>query len=424
MDFIEELKWRGMLHDATPGIETALKDGMCTGYIGFDPTAPSLTLGNYVQIMLLTLFQRSGHKPIVLMGGATGRIGDPSGKDKERQLKSYEELDENLKYQSQLFSKFLNFETGKNKALMVNNYDFYKDMNVLAFLRDVGKTITVSYMSSKESVKKRVNTGMSFTEFSYQLLQGYDFQCLYEKHNCTIQMGGSDQWGNITTGTEFIRRNLSKKAYAVTTPLLTKSDGTKFGKSEKGNVWIDEKFTSPFDFYQFWINADDADVPKFIRYFTLKSKEEVEAMETEFKDNPRALKEALAEEITSRVYSEDAYKAARNVAQILFNKKANRANLLALGIDDLAIIGKELQTIKVEKDNLATGANILNLLSELTDITKSKSEARRAIKGNAISINKEKVTTDELEVSAEDLLHDKYLMIENGKKHKFLVEVI
>ena len=264
-----------MLHDATPGIEDILEKGKVVGYIGFDPTAPSLTIGNYVQLMILSLFQRAGHQPIVLLGGATGRIGDPSGKDKERELKTFDELDRNLEFQKAQVRNILNFEEGDNKAIFVNNLDFYKEMNVLDFLRDVGKTLTVNYMSSKESVKKRLETGISFTEFSYQLLQAYDFQVLFKEYNCLVQMGGSDQWGNITSGTEFIRRNLGKKAYAVTTPLLTKADGSKFGKSASGNIWLDPKLTSPYKFYQFWLKATNDDIPKFTRYFTLLSKEEI-----------------------------------------------------------------------------------------------------------------------------------------------------
>ena len=269
MNFIEELKWRGMLHNATPGIEQVLENGRQKAYIGFDPTAPSLTIGNYVQVMLLKLFQLSGHQPIVLMGGATGRVGDPSFKSEERSLKSFEELDGNLAHQIKQFHQFLEFEGGDNPAMMVNNLDFYKEMNVLDFLRDVGKTVTVNYMNSKESVKKRIKTGLSFTEYSYQLLQGYDFQCLFEREGVIMQMGGSDQWGNITTGTEFIRKNVGKHAYALTTPLLTKADGSKFGKSEAGNIWLDPEKTSPYKFYQFWINADDRDLPKFMRYLSL-----------------------------------------------------------------------------------------------------------------------------------------------------------
>jgi len=287
MNFLEELEWRGMLHNATPGIKEALAAGSKKAYIGFDPTAPSLTIGNFVQIMLLKLFQLSGHQPIVLMGGATGRVGDPSFKATERELKTFEELDGNLAHQVKQFHKFLDFE-GPLKAEMVNNLDFYKDMHVLDFLRDVGKTMTVNYMLSKESVKQRLQTGISFTEFSYQLLQGYDFQRLYQDKGVIMQMGGSDQWGNITTGTEFIRKNAGGHAFALTTPLLTKADGSKFGKSESGNIWLDPEKTSPYKFYQFWINADDRDIPKFTRYFTLKSKEEVEALEAEHADNPNS----------------------------------------------------------------------------------------------------------------------------------------
>ncbi len=424
MDFLEELKWRGMLHNATPGIEAALKEKMCVGYIGFDPTAPSLTIGNYVQIMLLSLFQKAGHKPIVLMGGATGRVGDPSGKDKERQLKSYDELDHNLSYQAKLFAKFFDFENGDNKAELVNNYDFYKNMNVLDFLRDVGKTMTINYMMGKESVKRRIETGISFTEFSYQLLQGYDYQCLYQEHGCTIQMGGSDQWGNITTGTEFIRKNLGGHAFAVTTPLLTKSDGSKFGKSEKGNLWIDETMTSPYDFYQFWINIDDADLPKFMRYFTFKSKEEVEALEAEFGDNPNHLKRLLAEELTVRIHGEAAYQSALNVSQLLFNNKAKREQLLSLDEASLQAIANEVTSFELSKSLLQNGVNIVDLLAEHTEMVKSKGDARRAIKGNAISINKEKVANHEVVVNSEQLLHGQYIMVENGKKNKFMLKVV
>ncbi|HRV83243.1 MAG TPA: tyrosine--tRNA ligase, partial [Saprospiraceae bacterium] len=275
MNFLEELQWRGMLQDMTPGLEEVLKN-KTTAYIGFDPTAPSLTIGNYVQVMILKLFQQSGHQPIVLMGGATGRIGDPSGKDKERELKSTEELDRNLAFQKEQFRQMLDFTSNSNPAVFVNNLDFYQSMNVLDFLRNVGKHLTINYMLAKDSVKNRLETGMSFTEFSYQLLQAYDFLCLYEQNACLLQMGGSDQWGNITSGTEFIRRMADGKAYALTTPLLTKADGKKFGKSEAGNIWLDPSLTSPYKFYQFWVNADDRDLPKFYRYFTLKSKEEVE----------------------------------------------------------------------------------------------------------------------------------------------------
>ncbi|MBX2872382.1 MAG: tyrosine--tRNA ligase [Saprospiraceae bacterium] len=421
MDFLEELSWRGMIQDQTPGVDEKLQESMVTAYIGFDPTAPSLTIGNYVQIMLLKLFQLSGHKPIVLMGGATGRIGDPSGKDKERQLKSYQELDENLARQAEQFKKFLNFDEGENKAVMVNNLDFYKDMDVLSFMRNVGKTLTVNYMMSKESVKKRIETGISFTEFSYQLLQGYDYQCLYDQYNCRLQMGGSDQWGNITTGTEFIRRNSGGKAYAITTPLLTKADGTKFGKSEQGNIWLSADHTSPYKFYQFWINAADADLPSFTRYFTLKSKEEIEAREKEFADNPRELKKLLAEELTKRVHSEEDFLAVMKVSELLFNRKASKETLHSLSKSALATVAEEIPSFKIPQSVLSSGVPIADLLADHTSILASKGEVRRAIKGNAISINKEKITSHEAMINHEVLLHGQFFMIENGKKNKYMV---
>ncbi|MEM9549168.1 MAG: tyrosine--tRNA ligase [Bacteroidota bacterium] len=423
MNFFEELEWRGMLHDATPGAKEALEKGSVSGYIGFDPTAKSLTIGNYVQIMLLTLFQKSGNTPIILMGGATGRIGDPSGKDAERQLKSYEELDTNLERQVEQIKKFISFD-GPNGAKLVNNHDFYKSMNVLDFLRDVGKTLTVNYMMSKDSVKNRLESGLSFTEFSYQLLQAYDFQCLYEQYDCTMQMGGSDQWGNITSGTEFIRRNTDGKAYAVTTPLLTKSDGKKFGKSEEGNIWMDAEMTSPYKFYQFWINADDADIPKFTRYFTLHSKEEIEAREKEFADDPRKLKSLLAKELTKRIHSEESYQSVLEVSEILFNKKASKDYLMGLSNEALETIKQEIPAFEIEKESLKGGVDIVTLLTEYTSIQSSKGEAKRSIKNNAISVNKEKIASDEFEVSTNDLVRDKYLFLENGKKNKFILTFV
>ena len=421
MDFLAELNWRGMLHDSIPGIEQELQQGMVTGYIGFDPTAPSLTIGNYVQIMLLDLFQRSGHRPIVLMGGATGRIGDPSGKDKERELKSYDELDHNLRHQMEQFRKFINFDEGPNQALLVNNYDFYKDMNVLDFLRTVGKTLTVNYMMNKESVKKRIETGISFTEFSYQLLQGYDFQCLYEQQGCILQMGGSDQWGNITAGTEFVRRNLGGKAYAITTPLLTRSDGKKFGKSEEGNIWLDPNLTSPYKFYQFWINCDDADIPLFTRYFTLFSREEIEAREAALADNPVERKRLLAEELTIRIHSQEDYEAVLRVSDMLFSKNATRDNLLGMQASELAILANEIPTFALSREVLSNGVTIADLLAEHTQISDSKSAARNAIKGNAIAVNKEKISGHDVVINHEWLLHGKYLMVENGKKNKYII---
>ncbi len=422
MDFLEELQWRGMLQDMTPGVKEALEKDVVSAYIGFDPTAPSLTIGNYVQVMLLKLFQLSGHRPIILMGGATGRIGDPSGKDKERELKTEEELDHNLEFQKRQFDKFLDFE-GPNGAIVVNNFDFYKDMNVLNFLRKVGKTLTVNYMMSKESVKKRIETGISFTEFSYQLLQGYDFQCLFEQHNCLLQMGGSDQWGNITAGTEFIRKNLGQTAYAVTTPLLTKADGKKFGKSEEGNIWLDPNMTSPYKFYQFWINADDADIPTFTRYFTLLSKSEIEEREKTYADDPRELKRLLAEELTIRVHSKEDYESVLKVSELLFNRKASKETLLELSIQDLKTVASEIPSFSISRENLNGGLNIVDLLADATQILQSKGDARRAIKNNAISVNKDKISSHETAINQEALLHDQFLMVENGKKNKFIIIV-
>jgi tyrosyl-tRNA synthetase len=421
MNFIEELQWRGMLHDKIAGIEDELSKGSCVGYIGFDPTAPSLTIGNFVQLQILKLFQLSGHRPIVLMGGATGRIGDPSGKDKERELKTFDELDHNLHFQLAQMRRFLDFE-GDNAAIIVNNYDFYKNMNALDFLRDVGKTMTVSYMMSKESVKRRLEAGISFTEFSYQLLQGYDFQCLYEAHNCILQMGGSDQWGNITAGVEFIRRNLDKKAYAICTPLLTKEDGTKFGKSEKGNIWLDAKLTTPYQFYQFWINASDADLSKFMRYFSLKTKTEIEALEAEFATNPRELKRILAEELTIRVHSQADYASVLQVSDILFGK-ADKEALMGLSEATLATIAEEIPSSTISRADIEAGIGITNLMSEKTGVAPSNTEARKAIQNNAVSINKDKIKDVSLLINADFLLHHKYIMIENGKKNKHLLVV-
>ncbi len=424
MDFFEELRWRGMLKDSTPGVEEAFKSGKVTAYIGFDPTAPSMTIGNYVQIMLLTLLQKSGHQPIVLMGGATGRIGDPSGKDKERQLKSFEELDSNLQHQVRQMEKFLNFTDGDNKAILANNLDFYKEMNILDFLRDVGKTLTVNYMTSKDSVKNRLETGLSFTEFSYQLLQAYDFQVLFKEYGCTVQMGGSDQWGNITSGTEFIRRNLGEKAYAVTTPLLTKADGSKFGKSEAGNIWLDPEKTTPYQFYQFWINADDRDLPTFMRYFTLKSKEEVESLEKEYAENPRGLKAILAEELTRRVHSDEDFEAVLKVSELIFNKKVDSEMVKQLDLKALNAIAQEIPNYQIPKSALDAKINIIDLLTEQTDILESKSAAKRAIKSNAISINKVKASGEDLEISNSDLIHDRFLFLDNGKKNKMIIEAV
>lgn len=416
MDFLSELKWRGMLQDVTPGLEELLKTEKVTAYIGFDPTAPSLTIGNYVQLMLLTLLQKYGHKPIVLLGGATGRIGDPSGKDKERILKSYEELDSNLNFQKEQFKKFIDFEHPENPAIFINNLDFYKELNILEFLRVAGKTLTVNYMLSKDSVQNRLENGISFTEFSYQLLQAYDFQCLYNQYDCKLQMGGSDQWGNITSGTEFIRRNIGGKAYALTTPLLTKADGTKFGKSAEGNIWLDSKLTSPYRFYQFWINAADADVPTFIRYFTLLDQETIEKREKEL--DIREQKQLLAEELTVRIHGEDSYKSVLTVTDMLFNKPSEHQ--IDLSEIELEMIANEIPTFDLSLDKLNNQLNFNDLLTTESQVLLSKGEVRRAIQNNALKINKEKITAGEEIISKNQLIKEKYLILENGKKNKYL----
>ncbi len=420
-NFIEELSWRGLIQDVTPGIEAHLEQGPVRGYIGFDPTAPSLTIGNYVQIMLLTFLQRAGHQPVVLLGGATGRIGDPSGKDKERDLKSTEELDRNTARQMEQFHQLLDFsEDRSNRALMVNNYDFYQKMNVLDFLRDVGKYLTVNYMLSKESVKRRIESesGISFTEFSYQLIQGYDFVLLNEQLGITLQMGGSDQYGNITSGVELSRKIKDKKVFALTTPLLTKADGTKFGKSESGNIWLDPKLTSPYRFYQFWLNADDRDLPKFLRYFSLRNRAEIEAMEST--ENAQSIKKVLAQELTRRIHGEEAFQAAMQVSSLLFDPKANANTLQGLSQSTLTEVAQEIPSPSLTLTALTNGISIVDLLVE-TGILPSKSEAKKAVQGNAVTINKIKISDLNHQVHPSDLLHGQFLMVENGKKNKFLV---
>jgi len=415
MDFLSELRWRGMLQDVTPGLEDYLKTEKVTAYIGFDPTAPSLTIGNYVQIMLLTLLQKYGHKPIVLLGGATGRIGDPSGKDKERQLKSYEELDSNLNFQKEQFKKLIDFNGAENPAMFINNLDFYKDLNILEFLRVAGKTLTVNYMLSKDSVQNRLENGLSFTEFSYQLLQAYDFQCLYNDYGCKLQMGGSDQWGNITSGTEFIRRNIGGKAYALTTPLLTKADGTKFGKSAEGNIWLDSKLTSPYRFYQFWINAADADIPTFVRYFTFFDQDTILIREKDL--DIREQKLLLAEELTVRIHGKDAYQAVLKVTDLLFNKPSD--DQIDLSETELEMIASEIPTFDISSEAI-NNLTINDLLTTESQILSSKGEVRRAIQNNALKLNKEKITSGDDLISLHQLIRDKYIILENGKKNKYL----
>lgn len=421
MNFIEELRWRGMIHDMTPGLEEYLNEHQTKGYIGFDPTAPSLTIGNYVQIMTLTLFQQHGHIPVVLMGGATGRIGDPSFKDTERELKSDDEIQRNLEHQERQFHRLLNFDTGENRAVMLNNFEFYRNMNVLDFLRDAGKTLTVNYMLSKESVKKRIETGLSFTEFSYQLLQGYDFQILMEKHKVFLQMGGSDQWGNITSGTEFIRRNTGQKAYALTSPLLVKADGTKFGKSTEGNIWLDPELTTPYQFYQFWINGDDRDIEKFIRIFSLKNVQELESWLREETD-PRILKRELAEELTVRIHGQEEYESVLKVSELLFNSRINQDFVRALSEKELQRIAAEIPTFTVPRTEVQSGG-FLEVTVGQDRVFNSNGEARRAIKGNAVSVNKKKIQDFAYQIHPDDLLYGKYILLENGKKNKFIAQV-
>ncbi|MEL6142168.1 MAG: tyrosine--tRNA ligase [Bacteroidota bacterium] len=420
MDFLKELEWRGMLHQMTPGIEELLAEGSQIAYIGFDPTAKSLTIGNYVQIMLLTLWQRAGHRPIVLMGGATGRIGDPSGKDQERQLKTFEELDANLASQVEQMKSLLDFE-GENGAILVNNLDFYSEMSAIDFLRNVGKTLTINYMLAKDSVKNRIETGMSFTEFSYQLLQGYDFAKLFELHGCRVQMGGSDQWGNITGGIEFVRRQQGGKVFAVTTPLLTKADGSKFGKSEAGNIWLSAEYTSPFEFYQFWLRAADADLEKFIKYFSLRPRVEMEDMIARIETDPNGVKRELADELTARVHGEIGLKTAQGVTNLLYGRSATREDLMALDAPTLLSLDGKIDTFRVPASVFKGEESLIDFLAETTKAVASKSEARRAIQNNAVSINKEKVTSVEATLTPNQLLHNKFVLLENGRKRKYLV---
>jgi tyrosyl-tRNA synthetase len=422
-NFVEELKWRGMVHDIMPGTEELLNKGITAGYIGFDPTASSLTVGNLVQVMILVHFQNAGHKPVALVGGATGMIGDPSGKSEERKLLSEETLTHNQNCVKKQLSKFLSF-TGENAAEVVNNYDWFKDFSFIGFLRDVGKHLTVNYMMSKESVKKRLETGISFTEFSYQLLQGYDYLHLYKNKNCRLQMGGSDQWGNITAGTELVRRMEGGEAFALTTPLLTKADGTKFGKSEGGNIWLDPAMTSPYKFYQFWLNSADDDAKKFIRIFTLKTKEDIEALEKEHETAPhlRILQKALAEEITTRVHSKEDYITAVKASEILFGKSTTE-DLESLDEDTLLSVFEGVPQVEITKDLLAETPTITDLLSVATGnvIFTSKGEARKMITGGGVSINKIKIESEQR--IDYKLLQDKYLLVQKGKKNYFLLKV-
>jgi len=421
MNFVEELKWRGMIHDIMPGTEEQLQKEITTAYIGFDPTADSLHIGSLVQIMILVHLQRCGHKPIALMGGATGMVGDPSGKSKERNMLSEDVLQHNLNCVQKQMERFLDFDCGDTSAEIVNNYDWFKNFSFLDFIREAGKHISINYMLAKDSVKSRLETGMSFTEFSYQLVQGYDFYWLYKNKNCKIQLGGSDQWGNITTGTEFIRRKDGGEAFAVTTPLIKKADGGKFGKTEEGNVWLDKRLTSPYKFYQFWLNSSDEDVKKYIRIFTLLTKDEIESLESQHDEAPhtRLLQKTLAEDITVRVHSKEDLEAAIKASNILFGKSTSE-DLLSIDEETFLSIFEGVPQFTVSKSDL--NADIFDFLAEKTQAFSSKGEARRMIQSNAVSINKEKIDVNKT-LSTDDLISDKYLLIQKGKKNYFLVIV-
>jgi tyrosyl-tRNA synthetase len=425
MNFVEELQWRGMLHNSIPETEAHLNAQMRKAYIGFDPTASSLGVGNMVQIMTLLHFQQSGHKPVALIGGATGMVGDPSGKSAERNLLGEEELRYNQECQQKQLERFLDFNCGDRSAQIVNNYDWFKEMGFLEFIRDVGKRLTVNYMMAKDSVKNRISgedrEGMSFTEFTYQLIQGYDFYYLWKNHGITLQMGGSDQWGNITTGTELIRRIDGGSAFALTTPLIKKADGTKFGKTESGNVWLDAARTSPYKFYQFWLNASDEDVKNFIRIFTLKGKEEIEALEAAHELDPgmRGLQKALAEDITTRVHSASDTAQAIQASGILFSKD-NAFD--SLPKEMLLDIFEGVPQGTISKTDVEAGADIIDVLVN-SGFLPSKGEARRALQENSIAVNKQKVAL-ESKVDASHLIHGELIILQRGKKNYFLLKCL
>ena len=427
MDFIEELTWRGMIHTVMPGTEEQLKKGMTTAYLGIDPTADSLHIGHLCGVMMLRHFQRCGHKPLALIGGATGMIGDPSGKSAERNLLDEATLRHNQEAIKKQLSKFLDFESdAPNRAEMVNNYDWTKDVSFLDFAREIGKHITVNYMMAKDSVQKRLNgearDGLSFTEFTYQLLQGFDFLTLYKEKDCRLQLGGSDQWGNITTGTELIRRKLGGEAYALTCPLITKADGGKFGKTESGNVWLDPRYTSPYKFYQFWLNVSDSDAEKYLKIFTSLTKEEIDALVEEHAKDPgqRPMQKRLAKEVTVMVHSEADYNAAVEASQILFSNKADEA-LRNLDEKTLLEVFEGVPTFKISKEELAAGIPLLDFLAAKTAVFPSKGEARKMVQQGGVSLNKRKVTDPNTTVTAEELLNGKYLLAQRGKKNYYLI---
>ena len=428
--FLEELTWRGMLHDSMPGVEEHLIEGMRSAYIGFDPTADSLHIGNLVPIMLLAHYQRCGHKPVALVGGATGMIGDPSGKSSERNLLDEKTLRHNQEAIKSQLSHFLDFESNEaNAAVLVNNYDWMKDFSFLEFIRDIGKHITVNYMMAKDSVKNRISSesssdGVSFTEFTYQLVQGYDFLHLYKENSCTIQMGGSDQWGNITTGTELIRRIGGGKGYAITCPLITKSDGSKFGKSEGGNVWLDANRTSPYKFYQYWLNSSDEDAEKYIKIFTFLKEEDIKTLISEHSQMPhlRLLQKRLAEEITAMVHSKDDLENAVKASQILFSKSF-KDDIKTLDEKTFLDVFEGVKQAEISMSEFIEGLDMIGALAAKTNFLSSNGDARRALKENAIAVNKVKVKED-YKLSSEDLIHDKYIILSRGKKTDFILKVI
>jgi len=425
-DFIANLRWRGMIHDVTPGLESHLKKGMMTAYIGFDPTAASLHVGNLATIMLLKHFQLAGHKPIALVGGATGMIGDPSFKAAERKFLDEEELIHNQACIKKQLTQFLDFTTGPHSAELTNNINWFRDISFLQFLRETGKHITVNYMMAKESVKRRLEEGISFTEFSYQLLQGYDFYHLYTTQGVRLQMGGADQWGNLTTGIELIRRKAGEEAFALTTPLITKSDGSKFGKSEQGNIWLDPSMTSPYEFYQFWLNCSDEDASRLIKVFTLLSQEEIQQLITEHVQAPhqRILQKAIAQELTIRVHSAADYQQALKASELLFGH-ATAADLVALSEKDLIIIFQSIPEIQLPVSQFNDMQQVVDLVGStgIDCMFSSKAEIRRAIQEGSLSINKEKIT-DPHQPPTRKLLHSKYLLIQRGRKHHYLVKVV
>jgi tyrosyl-tRNA synthetase len=422
-DFVDELRWRGLLQDIMPGTEELLKKEIVTGYIGFDPTADSLHIGHLTQVFTLLRLQKAGHKPIALVGGATGMVGDPSGKSAERNLLDEAALNKNVDGIKKQLEKFLDFNSDKNGAELVNNYDWMKDYSFLTFIRDIGKHLTVNYMLAKDSVKNRLETGMSFTEFSYQLLQAFDFYQLHQTKNCKLQMGGSDQWGNITSGTELIRRKCGGEAYAVTTTLIKKADGTKFGKTESGSVWLDRTKTSPYKFYQFWINTSDADAKNWIKIFTFLTKEEIDMLTAEHEKDPgkRILQKTLAKELTSLVHSEEDYIAAVEASSVLFNGELK--DLSKLDEETFLEIFEGVPQFNINKSELEGTINVLDFLAEKTQVLPSKSEARKLIQGGGISINKAKVDTHELLLNSSFLINNKYILIQKGKKNYFLCTV-